>query len=188
MPKDLCFVYDICGAYGACNRNNLQFCNCLEGFHPRENHTWYSQEWWSSGCLRNSSLHCSPTNDTTDGFLQKSDMALAEKEVVPYSQYPTLLACRAACLENCSCTAFDLTNSTLPICRMWFGDLFNIRVASNSQPIFLRMAASQLGQSISSGGKKQGRVLLISLLVDGVFILVFAFLVMPRGVTYNGII
>ncbi|XP_059064866.1 G-type lectin S-receptor-like serine/threonine-protein kinase At2g19130 [Cryptomeria japonica] len=118
-------------------------------------------------------------------------MALAEKEAVPYSQYPTLSACRAACLENCSCTAFDLTNSTLPICRMWFGDLFNIRVASNSQPVFLRMAASQLGQSISSGGKKQGCVLLISLPVGGVFVLVFAFLVIiflrwRRGIVGKG--
>ncbi|GLJ37604.1 hypothetical protein SUGI_0763940 [Cryptomeria japonica] len=187
VPKDLCLVYHMCGAYAACNSNNLQFCSCLEGFHPRDNHSWYPQEWWSSGCLRDSSLQCSPTNGTTDGFVQKSDIALAEKDAVPYSQYPSL----SACLENCSCTAFDLTNSTLPICRMWFGDLFNIRVASNSQPVFLRMAASQLGQSISSGGKNQGRVLLISLPVGGVFVLVFAFLVIiflrrRRGIVGKG--
>ncbi|GLJ37583.1 hypothetical protein SUGI_0763720 [Cryptomeria japonica] len=177
VPKDLCFVYDICGAYGACNRNNLQFCSCLEGFKPKDKRAWFLQDWWSSGCLRSSPLYCSPINGTTDGFLQKNDISLAKEKAVSYSQYPTLPTCRSACLENCSCKAFDLTNSTPPICRMWFGDLFNVRVASNSQPVFLRMAASELQQSISNGGSNQGRVLSISLPVSTAFILVLAFLV-----------
>ncbi|GLJ37589.1 hypothetical protein SUGI_0763780 [Cryptomeria japonica] len=177
IPRDLCLVYNLCGAYGACNSNNLQFCSCLEGFKPRDNRAWFSQDWWLSGCVRSSPLHCSATNGTTDGFLQKNDISLAEEKAVSYSQYPTLSTCTAACLENCSCKAFDHTNSTPPICRMWFGDLFNVRVASNNQPIFLRMAATELQQSISSGGSNQGRVLSISLPAGTAFVLVSAFLV-----------
>lgn len=32
QPGDQCLVYGLCGAYGTCNSNNLQFCSCVEGF------------------------------------------------------------------------------------------------------------------------------------------------------------
>ncbi|KAH9292837.1 hypothetical protein KI387_041977, partial [Taxus chinensis] len=31
-PRDQCHVYGVCGSYGSCNNNNIQFCSCLEGF------------------------------------------------------------------------------------------------------------------------------------------------------------
>ncbi|GLJ37603.1 hypothetical protein SUGI_0763930 [Cryptomeria japonica] len=154
IPQDLFLVYNLCRAYRACNRNNLQFCYGLEGFKPRDNRAWFSQDLWLSRCVQCSS---STTNGTTHGFLHKNNIFVAGEKVVSYSQYPTLSTYRAACRENCSCKAFD---HTPPIYRMWFGDLFNVCFAS-----------------ISSGGNNQGIVLSISLLASTVFILIPAFLV-----------
>ncbi|GLJ27690.1 hypothetical protein SUGI_0543620 [Cryptomeria japonica] len=56
-PRDQCAIYGFCGAYGSCNSNNLLFCSCVEGFIPKDNRAWDSQEWWSSGCVRKSPLN-----------------------------------------------------------------------------------------------------------------------------------
>ncbi|GLJ32911.1 hypothetical protein SUGI_0662950 [Cryptomeria japonica] len=34
--NEACAVYGLCGAYGNCNSNNLQFCSCVEGFSPTD--------------------------------------------------------------------------------------------------------------------------------------------------------
>ncbi|XP_059078261.1 G-type lectin S-receptor-like serine/threonine-protein kinase At1g11303 [Cryptomeria japonica] len=83
-----------------------QLQRCVQGFHPRNATTWTSQEWWSSGCVRRTPLNC-----TTDGFLQVSDKSLSDEEAVQYSQQSTLLGCKTACLNNCSCTVFAVSNS-----------------------------------------------------------------------------
>ncbi|GLJ51252.1 hypothetical protein SUGI_1090190 [Cryptomeria japonica] len=56
-----CSDYEICGAYGLCNTNDL--CTCVQGFTPKNK----SQGWWSSGCVRRRPLQCSATEGTTDG-------------------------------------------------------------------------------------------------------------------------
>ncbi|GLJ15640.1 hypothetical protein SUGI_0257280 [Cryptomeria japonica] len=44
QPGDACAVYDLCGAYGTCNSNS-------------DNGAWDSQDWGSSGCVRQSPLN-----------------------------------------------------------------------------------------------------------------------------------
>ncbi|XP_059063650.1 G-type lectin S-receptor-like serine/threonine-protein kinase At2g19130 [Cryptomeria japonica] len=149
-PRDMCNVYDMCGAYGVCTSLNIQFCNCLRGFNPKDDRAWYSQEWWASGCVRRTPLNCS-----TDGFTQLTDKSFPDN-VIPSMQtkHATVKECTAACLTNCSCTAFAITNSTPPACQMWFGDLLNVRNSANARPLFIRMAASELSEGGESKAKR----------------------------------
>ena len=50
--------------------------------------------------------------------------------------------------------AFVVTNSTIPICRLWFGDLLNVRDKSDGQSVFSRVAASELHDGTET---KRGR-------------------------------
>ncbi|GLJ51203.1 hypothetical protein SUGI_1089500 [Cryptomeria japonica] len=138
-----CSEYEICGAYGLCNANDV--CSCVQGFTPKHP----SQSWWSSGCARRRPLQCSVTGGTTDGFLEAKNQSLSEKEAVLYNDEATQPGCRTACLNNCSCTGFAFLISDPPVCRLWFGDLFGMRVSSEGQSVFIRLAASELGHSTS---------------------------------------
>ncbi|GLJ21871.1 hypothetical protein SUGI_0409030 [Cryptomeria japonica] len=145
-----CSRYDICGANGLCNANDV--CSCIEGFKPKRD---TDQGWWSSGCSRRRPLQCSVTEGTTDGFLEFNDRNLPEEESVSYNNESTnMQGCRTACLNNCSCTAFAFDISDLPVCRLWFGDLFKMRVSSDSQSVFIRLAASELLHSTSERSRK----------------------------------
>ncbi|GLJ27714.1 hypothetical protein SUGI_0543930 [Cryptomeria japonica] len=73
-PRDQCAVYGLCGAYGSCNSNNLQFCTCVEGFAPADNRAWNSQDWWSSGCIRQTPLNCGTRKCSTDEFFDPGVM------------------------------------------------------------------------------------------------------------------
>ncbi|XP_057836245.2 G-type lectin S-receptor-like serine/threonine-protein kinase At2g19130 [Cryptomeria japonica] len=143
-----CNDYDICGAYGLCNADDV--CTCVDDFTPNKHDT---QSWWSNGCARRRPLQCSVTEGTTDGFLEAKNQYLSEEGAVIYNE-PTQRGCRTACLNNCSCTAFAFVISYPPLCRLWFGDLFKMRVSSENQSIFIRLAASELGHSISHGSSK----------------------------------
>ncbi|XP_057859953.2 G-type lectin S-receptor-like serine/threonine-protein kinase At2g19130 [Cryptomeria japonica] len=79
QPRDECTVYKVCGAYGSCNSNNVQFCNCVQGFIPRDNRSWSLQDWSSTGCVRQSPLNCDAENDSTDGFID-SRATLADNQ------------------------------------------------------------------------------------------------------------
>ncbi|GLJ51257.1 hypothetical protein SUGI_1090340 [Cryptomeria japonica] len=140
--------YDICGAYGVCNKNEV--CSCSEGFAPKH----ASASWWSNGCARRRPLQCSVTEGTTDDFLEAKNQYLPEKEAVSYNNKATLEDCRIACLKNCSCTAFACAISDPPVCRLWFGDLFKIRVSSDGQSVFIRLAASEFPHLTSERGNK----------------------------------
>ncbi|GLJ28321.1 hypothetical protein SUGI_0556620 [Cryptomeria japonica] len=152
-PRDQCIVYGVCGANAACidytqlnahvTGDANDTCTCLQGFRPQNSHAWDSQEWWLSGCVRRSPLQCSLTN-STDGFLEVKDKLLADDEAAAYSKEQTLSGCQLACLNNCSCMAFWLSSSSPPVCRLWFGDLMNVRESPGIQSFYLRLAASEL--------------------------------------------
>ncbi|XP_057828329.2 G-type lectin S-receptor-like serine/threonine-protein kinase At2g19130 [Cryptomeria japonica] len=170
-PRDQCNVYNVCGAYAACNAyarsngystsNSHDACRCLDGFRPRDIRAWDSQQWWSSGCVRRRRLQCSASNGTTDGFREVKSTYLADNQAVSFTTTQTLQGCRLECLGNCSCMAFLVTNSTIPICRMWFGDLLNVRETSDGQTVFIRVAASELeDRSESKWGRSHKSIML----------------------------
>ncbi|GLJ27703.1 hypothetical protein SUGI_0543760 [Cryptomeria japonica] len=140
-PRDQCAVYGFCGAYGSCNSNNLLFCRCVEGFIPKDNRAWDSQEWWSSGCVRKSPLNCDTKKSSIDEFIEPG-VTLSDDSA---SSYPasTKADCQKACLRNCSCTAFAFNSLSGP-CQIWSGDLLNMHNSpSNSRwTVSIRVAAS----------------------------------------------
>ncbi|XP_057874165.2 G-type lectin S-receptor-like serine/threonine-protein kinase At4g27290 [Cryptomeria japonica] len=171
FPLSNCAVYGLCGAYGVCfTQENIQSCSCMEGFYPRNATAWSSQEWWSSGCIRRTPLDCSAINvsasGTTDDFLQVSNISLSDKEAVQYTQESTVEGCKTACLDNCSCTAFAFTDSNSVVCKLWFGDLLGIQAkdtSSEDQPLFIRLAASDVSQLSAHAGRSSSRVVVLSI-------------------------
>ncbi|GLJ32975.1 hypothetical protein SUGI_0663990 [Cryptomeria japonica] len=173
-PVSYCAVYGLCGAYGVCfKKQNVQSCSCMEGVHPRNATAWSSQEWWSSGCIRRTPLDCSAINGsasgTTDDFLQVSNISLSDKEAVQYTQESILRGCKTVCLDNCSCTAFAFTDSNSVVCKLWFGDLLGMQAkdtSSEDQPLFIRLAASDLSQLSSHTGRSSGSSRVVALSIS----------------------
>ncbi|GLJ15664.1 hypothetical protein SUGI_0257660 [Cryptomeria japonica] len=146
VPRDGCAVYGPCGAYGTCDSRNLQLCSCGEGFRPSDNRAWLSQDWPSSGCVRQSPLKCDAINGSADRFI---DLGVTVPDDYA-STYPasTKKDCQKACLRNCSCTAFSFNPPSGP-CQIWSGDLLNMRNSTPSQSnsnVFIRIGASQLSR------------------------------------------
>ncbi|GLJ51286.1 hypothetical protein SUGI_1090770 [Cryptomeria japonica] len=162
-----CSNYKICGSYGLCNTNDV--CSCVQGFTPKHD----SQGWWSTGCARGKPLECSVTEGTTDGFLEATNQYLPEKKAILINNEPTQQGCRTACLHKCSCTAFAFADSDPPVCKLWFGELFGMRVSSSEgQSVFVRLAASELRHFISEQSDKTPALTI--LLSAGASILVFS--------------
>ncbi|KAF5802404.1 putative S-locus glycoprotein [Helianthus annuus] len=57
FPRDICDLYNICGAYGSCSTVKTQRCSCLDEpkFVPRNSKGWEDAD-WSGGCMRRTSL------------------------------------------------------------------------------------------------------------------------------------
>ncbi|GLJ20012.1 hypothetical protein SUGI_0362880 [Cryptomeria japonica] len=143
QPTDECSVYGICGSYGNCNSNNVNFCSCVEGFIPRYNRSWNLQDWSSSGCVRKSPLNCDPKNGSSDRFMGYS-------VTLPVNQALTYPArsnedCEKACLQNCSCNAFSFIGFSRT-CQTWSGNLVNMHTSRSKRnsDVFIRLAASAL--------------------------------------------
>ncbi|GLJ13986.1 hypothetical protein SUGI_0223600 [Cryptomeria japonica] len=135
--SDQCDVYNVCGVYGKCDQ--WSGCSCLEGFGPRNSQIWHMQEWWSSGCVRESPLNCSSQNGSTDGFIEY----LVSLPDNPAYSYParTRKICETECLRNCSCTAFSYTARAGP-CQIWSGDLHTLRSTSSGPALFFVRVAN----------------------------------------------
>ncbi|XP_059074326.1 G-type lectin S-receptor-like serine/threonine-protein kinase At2g19130 [Cryptomeria japonica] len=139
VPRDGCALYGTCGAYGTCDSRNLQLCSCGEGFKPKDDRAWRSQDWASSGCVPQSPLNCSTDRFIDLGVLLPDDYS---------SSHPasTKKDCQKACLHNCSCTAFAFNPPSGP-CQTWSRDLLNMRYSTPSKSnsnVFIRVGASQL--------------------------------------------
>ncbi|GLJ27682.1 hypothetical protein SUGI_0543520 [Cryptomeria japonica] len=162
-PRDQCRVYGFCGAYGSCNSNNLQFCSCVESFAPADIRAWNSQDWWSSGCVRQSPLNCSAQKGSTDEFIEPG-VTLPDDSATSYSA-PTKEDCEKACLRNCSCTAFAFISPSGP-CQIWSGDLLNMHNSqSNSgSTVSIRVAASALPKFHKPSSSKLKIIIIVTAL------------------------
>ncbi|KAG2677953.1 hypothetical protein I3760_12G120400 [Carya illinoinensis] len=139
---DQCENYAFCGAYATCNPDNSPICACFEGFEPKSERNWNSND-WSDGCVRRAPLEC---NDG-DGFLKWTKLKLPDTSSSWFNKTTNLKECEGLCLKNCSCTAY----SNLDVrgegsgCLLWFGNLIDIRVFSEGgQELYLKLANSEL--------------------------------------------
>lgn len=154
QPRAQCDVFSLCGPFGMCNDKDIP-CECVQGFEPRFQKEWNLSD-WSGGCVRKTRLRCennSSVNGEEDKFLQISNMQLPENPIV--LTVSSIDDCKAACLSNCSCTAYAYHGG----CSIWSGELVDLGVASGNsigQDLYLRLAASELPSSSSKKGKVTG--------------------------------
>lgn len=144
QPQDQCEIYDFCGSFGICRHtDNLRFCNCLQGFEPRDPPAWESEN-WSGGCARKSPLNCNRNGKSSDGFLELQGEVFGDNS----SENRTVEDCESACMGNCSCMAFSYRDSKS--CRMWAGDLLTLTDGADNgknETVFVRLAEADLPQT-----------------------------------------
>ncbi|XP_023758517.1 receptor-like serine/threonine-protein kinase SD1-8 isoform X1 [Lactuca sativa] len=156
FPDDLCDQFGECGSFGICDATTAPICNCTTGFRPKNQQAWDLRD-GLDGCFRSSDLDCG-----SDGFLPMNNMKLPESSNVFVDQTMNLSECGAICKKNCSCAAYASMNITEggSGCVIWVGDLMDMRQYADSenggQDLYVRVAASDLVQSMGVGSSKNG--------------------------------
>ncbi|KAA8519923.1 hypothetical protein F0562_014167 [Nyssa sinensis] len=150
-PKDQCDFYLECGVYGVCDTNASPVCNCMTGFEPKNPQAWYFRD-GSDGCVRKTELNCA-----NDGFLPLNNMKLPQSSSSFVDDGMSLADCETMCRSNCSCKAYANSNITGggSGCVIWTTDLLDMRqyaAAEGGQDLYLKVAASDLGQGGSGSG------------------------------------
>ncbi|PUZ54450.1 hypothetical protein GQ55_5G132700 [Panicum hallii var. hallii] len=148
-PKDQCDAVSPCGPNGVCDTNNLPVCSCLRGFTPKTPAAWALRD-GRDGCVRSTPLDC---RNGTDGFAKVRHAKVPDTERSVVDMSLTLDQCRAACLRNCSCTAYASANVSAggrgigdgTGCVMWTTGLTDLRVYPDfGQDLYVRLAAADL--------------------------------------------
>ncbi|XP_022139507.1 G-type lectin S-receptor-like serine/threonine-protein kinase At4g27290 isoform X2 [Momordica charantia] len=146
MPRDYCDTYNVCGAYGSCNIEDMPSCQCLKGFRPRVLEKWNLMD-YTEGCVRNKPLNCSDKV----GFAKFPGLKLPDTRLSWVNESMSLSECREKCLRNCSCMAFANTDirESGSGCAIWLGDLIDIKVVlKGGQDLYVRVLASELGKEL----------------------------------------
>ncbi|XP_019158853.1 PREDICTED: G-type lectin S-receptor-like serine/threonine-protein kinase At4g27290 [Ipomoea nil] len=160
-PPQECDVYAYCGPFGICNHNSTTVCVCLQGFKYKSEREWRFNE-FSGGCVRNTSLKCSGTNN-----YQEEDMDVDRFIMYPNVRLPrhpqnitaeTQAECESTCLKNCSCTAYAYSNSSSGYCWIWVGQLLNLKQLGeddiNGSTIYIRLAATEFSNIKDTNSKQ----------------------------------
>lgn len=155
-PQDNCDFFGLCYGYSSCNMNKSPICGCLDKFVPKNEKDWDRTD-WSSGCVRRTPLDCK----NGDGFVKYSGIKVPDTSHSWYDMKMNLEECKNMCLKNCTCMAY--ANSDIrgrgSGCLLWFEDLMDIRVLTESgQDIYIRMASSELDSTGSNNKKKWKRM------------------------------
>ncbi|XP_076942087.1 receptor-like serine/threonine-protein kinase SD1-8 [Bidens hawaiensis] len=154
-PRDQCDDYKKCGPFGVCDASTSPVCNCMKGFRPKNKQAWDLRD-GSDGCVRGSELDCG-----SDGFLLLKNMKLPESSKAVVDRLMNLSQCREICKKNCSCAAYanmDISDSGSG-CVIWDVDLMDMRqyaASEGGQDLYVRVAASDLEQSPTTGTSKNG--------------------------------
>lgn len=145
-PKDQCDNYRECGPYGVCDTNASPVCQCVVGFRPKNQQAWNLRD-GSDGCVRKTELECGG-----DKFLQLQNVKLPETTKVFVNRSMNIGECGDLCRGNCSCTGYaniEVINGGSG-CVMWLDELIDIRqYPAGGQDLFVRLAASDVGMSVS---------------------------------------
>ncbi|TXG67198.1 hypothetical protein EZV62_008473 [Acer yangbiense] len=178
---DECDNYAKCGAHAICNIYNFPACTCFEKFKPKSQLQWSIFN-WSAGCVRKAPLDCKHG----DGFLKLEAIKLPDTSHSRTEKYISLVECKKSCLSNCSCTAY----TTLDIreggsgCLLWFNDLIDIKDIEGGQDLYVRVAASELGNIESrrqpSGKKPVNVIIIVASIISGMGALVLAWMMYMR--------
>ncbi|XP_047335934.1 G-type lectin S-receptor-like serine/threonine-protein kinase At2g19130 [Impatiens glandulifera] len=180
QPTSQCEVYAICGGNGACNQITQNFCNCLEGFHPKSQDDWDLNE-FSGGCVRKFDLKCGNINNNNkrqDGFKLFTNMRLpGNSKSVPDKR--DIKTCASSCLNDCSCSAYSYDNN---LCLVWNAELWNLKQLApnegNGNSIYIRLSADEFEEFASGSPEKTIGVVIGS--VGALIVLGIVILLIPR--------
>ncbi|KAI3680607.1 hypothetical protein L6452_35380 [Arctium lappa] len=157
FPRERCDNYGQCGRFGVCDMNSFPICNCLNGFRPRDEYAWFKLQHGSNGCVRSSKLDCG-----SDGFLPLKNVKLPEGSKAFIDRSMNLSECGEICKRNCACMAYanmDVTRGGAG-CAIWAVDLMDMKqyagYEGGGQDLYVRVAASDLGQSPTTINSKNG--------------------------------
>ncbi|GMN36845.1 hypothetical protein TIFTF001_042520 [Ficus carica] len=153
-PRDYCDFYGRCGANGICVISETAICQCLEGFKPKSQAKWDLRE-WSEGCVRKNPLNCKDGDKDKEILGAEDDFVILDGIKMPdirntwVNESMNLKECRVKCLNDCTCVAYsncDIRGEGKG-CRIWHGDLMDIRQISESgQELYIRIPALELGK------------------------------------------
>ncbi|XP_062179318.1 G-type lectin S-receptor-like serine/threonine-protein kinase At2g19130 [Phragmites australis] len=160
-PDVPCLVYATCGPFTVCNDNSSPFCDCMESFSRKSPWDWELGD-RTGGCVRNTPLDCTASKKNTSS----TDMfhPIARVTLPPDPQTiegaTTQNKCAAACLNDCSCTAYSYNNNN--ICSVWHGELLDVNLndgtdITSEDVLYLRLAAKDL-QSLREDNKRKPNV------------------------------
>ncbi|XP_019158851.1 PREDICTED: receptor-like serine/threonine-protein kinase SD1-6 [Ipomoea nil] len=160
-PSQECDVYAYCGPFSICSDNSTTVCVCLQGFKYKSQREWRFNE-FSGGCVRNTSLKCSGSNN-----YEEEDMDVDRFIMYPNVRLPrhpqniiaeTQAECESSCVNNCSCTAYAYSNSSGSHCRIWVGQLLNLKQLGkydiNGSTIYIRVAATEFSNIKDTNSKQ----------------------------------
>nr|VUE13620.1 At421370-like [Capsella orientalis] len=165
-PKDECDLYKICGPYSYCDVNTSPRCNCIQGFDPKNQEQWDLSN-GVSGCVRRTRLSCREKR-----FLRLKKMKLPVTMDAIVDRKIGKKECKKRCLTNCNCTAY--ANVDRSGCLIWTGEFLDIRnYGLEGQDLYVRVAASDLGDEGNKSGKIIGLVVGISIMLLLSFIIIF---------------
>ncbi|XXG55426.1 hypothetical protein AAC387_Pa03g3094 [Persea americana] len=108
VSQDRCDRYANCGAYGSCDPNRVDECECLRGFEPKTPSDWELRV-WLGGCVRRRSLDC---DGKGDGFLRLEHVKVPDTSRSRVEPGLSLEGCKEECLKKCSCTAYASADIT----------------------------------------------------------------------------
>ncbi|XP_062177119.1 G-type lectin S-receptor-like serine/threonine-protein kinase At2g19130 [Alnus glutinosa] len=146
-PRDQSDVYALCGGFGVYRGNSSSPCECLKGFEPFSmNYTRLND--WAGGCVRKSPLQCENNtygNGTKDWFMKMPNVRLPVNSKAYNWAVSDRINCEAACMNNCSCTAYAYNRSGY--CMIWEGAIFNLQQLSDAgetgEYIYLKLAPNE---------------------------------------------
>nr|AFP33768.1 SRK [Arabidopsis kamchatica subsp. kamchatica] len=164
-PKDDCDLYERCGPYSYCDVNTSPSCNCIQGFDPKNQQQWDLSN-GVSGCVRKTQLSCSEKR-----FLRLKKMKLPVTMDAIVDRKIGKKECKERCLGDCNCTAY--ANIDGSGCLIWTGEFFDIRnYGHEGQDLYVRLAASDLGDEGNKSRKIIGLVVGISIMFLLSFIII----------------
>ncbi|TXG67723.1 hypothetical protein EZV62_008998 [Acer yangbiense] len=121
-----------------------------------------------------------------DGFLKLEAVKLPDTSHSRAEKYISLVECKKLCLSNCSCTAYatsDIREGGSG-CLLWFNDLIDIKDIEGGQDLYVRVAASELGNIESrrkpSGKKQVNVIIIVASIISGMGALVLAWIMYMR--------
>nr|GMD31960.1 G-type lectin S-receptor-like serine/threonine-protein kinase At4g03230 isoform X1 [Ipomoea batatas] len=183
VPQDNCSVYNFCGNFGICSRNNTESpCKCLDGFDPKYPGDWKAGR-YSGGCARKSEASCNQ-NIT---FLNLTSMKV-DYPYPPPNSMTNEEQCGKECLDDCDCQAYSFGGEQRgeDRCRIWTAELNDLQdYYDHGFKLSVRVADIELQAQGSSRERKEATAVLKSLAIYILGVVAFVLLCSLGCIVYK---